>query len=362
MPHSASVGNNSPAPGAITYAEIFQQPSLWPTTLQRLQEHLPAELISAKPAVITGAGTSAYAAGAVAAAWNGALAVPTTDLLVDLKPFFAKDGLLVSLARSGDSPESIAVLEKVQREVPGVKHLAITCNAAGKLARAEGVRTVLLDGRTNDQSLVMTSSFSNLVLAGMCLHHAPQLSNVLPALCERVQSLLPEFSQKAGQIASRAAARVVVLASTPLFPMAREISLKILEMTAGKIVALPETFLGLRHGPMSFLAEDTLVLSVLSSDAKIRRYEEDLLTELRNKKIGHLVSVVPDGVAHTVSDEQVPACAAELPDFLRTPFEIVFPQLLAYHLSLRAGLNPDNPSPHGVITRVVQGFRIHKDE
>jgi tagatose-6-phosphate ketose/aldose isomerase len=49
----------------------------------------------------------------------------------------------------------------------------------------------------------------------------------------------------------------------------------------------------------------------------------------------------------------------EAPDEFRTPFEIVIPQLLGYHLSLRQGLNPDNPSPDGVITRVVQGVKIH---
>ena len=361
MQHSASAGNISPVLGAVTHAEILQQPSLWPTTLQRVQNSFPSESMNLKPVVITGAGTSAYAAGAIAASWRGAVAVPTTDLLVDPAPFFSDGGLLVSLARSGDSPESMAVLEKVRREFPKVEHVAITCNAEGKLAQAEEVQAIVLDPRTNDRSLAMTSSFSNLVLAGLCLHHAEQLSGVLPQLCRQVESLLPKFEQLAEQIADRSVSRVVVLASTPLFSMAREISLKILEMTAGKIVAIPETFLGLRHGPMSFLAEDTLVLSVLSSDPKIRRYEEDLLIELRNKKLGYLVSVIHENPARIISDEQVPACAADLPDFLRTPFEIVFPQLLAYHLSLRAGLNPDNPSPQGIITRVVQGFQIHKD-
>jgi len=55
----------------------------------------------------------------------------------------------------------------------------------------------------------------------------------------------------------------------------------------------------------------------------------------------------------------VPAMAPNLPDELRGPFEIVFPQLLAYHLSLASDLDPDSPSPDGVITRVVQPFQLH---
>ncbi len=55
----------------------------------------------------------------------------------------------------------------------------------------------------------------------------------------------------------------------------------------------------------------------------------------------------------------LPAVLPEAPDDLRTPFEILIPQLLGYHLSLGVGLNPDNPSPEGVISRVVQGVKIH---
>ena len=58
-------------------------------------------------------------------------------------------------------------------------------------------------------------------------------------------------------------------------------------------------------------------------------------------------------------NDVLPAVLPEAPDDLRTPFEILIPQLLGYHLSLRMGLNPDNPSPEGVISRVVQGVKIH---
>jgi tagatose-6-phosphate ketose/aldose isomerase len=136
--------------------------------------------------------------------------------------------------------------------------------------------------------------------------------------------------------------------------------LKILEMTGGQVIAIPETFLGLRHGPMSFLRDDTLVLCFLSSNPQTRKYEEDLIEELRRKSLGFVVGIVPGSASVGLFDEQIPASAGHLPDNLRTPFEIVFPQLLAYHLSLRLGLNPDNPSPDGVITRVVQGVRIHE--
>ena len=123
---------------------------------------------------------------------------------------------------------------------------------------------------------------------------------------------------------------------------------------------MPETFVGVRHGPMTFLRDSELVLCIVSSDIHLRRYEEDLLVELRAKQLGWIVAVVTAPLDPTLANHTVPANAPELPDALRTPFEIVFPQLVAYRLSLTSGLNPDVASPRGVINRVVQGVRVHK--
>ena len=350
------------AVGSLIRAEIFQQPDLWPDTLGRVAEILDrCDLFPCDSgAVITGAGSSAYAARAIEAAWPGARAVPSTDLLINAYPYFGPDSILVSLARSGESPESAAVVRNIQRLFPRVRHLAITCNAQGQLARLPGATAIVLNPRTNDRSLAMTSSFSNLVLAGICLKHAREIAEILPRLCARLRQNLPVLDSKAQAIATDPVNRVVVLASAPLMGWAQEASLKILEMGAGRIPVMAETYLGLRHGPMTFLRPDTLVVSLLSSDPVCRLYEEDLLAELGAKKLGRIVAITSDDTGSTAFGEAVPAMAPEVPDNLRTPFEIVFPQLLAYHLSLRADLNPDDPSPNGVIHRVVQGVRIYE--
>ena len=310
--------------------------------------------------MFTGAGSSAYAGLAFQSAFPAGRAIPTTDLLVDPQPCFAANGVLVSLARSGDSPESVAVVRRIQRLCPHVRHLAITCNAQGRLAQFPGVAPIILDPRTNDRSLAMTSSFSNLVLAGLCLARHRETGPALGPICTRVKQSLAVLEEKARRLAAGQVSRVVVLASAPMMGWAHEASLKILEMSAGRFPVMAETHLGLRHGPMSFLLPDALVLSILSTDPLRRRYEQDLLEELRAKKLGQLIVVAAADAPPPAFEEVVPAMAPELPDTLRTPFEIVFPQLFAYHLSLQSGLNPDNPSPGGVINRVVQGVRIHE--
>ena len=205
----------------------------------------------------------------------------------------------------------------------------------------------------------MTSSFSNLVIAGLALAQPDAVAATMDEFSARATAMLPEIDRACRNVAARVHDRIVILSSSPLLGWAREAGLKTLEMTAGRFPVVTETHLGLRHGPMSFVKADTLVLCLLSSDPVRRRYEADLIHELRMKKIGYLVGITDPAESEELFDAVIPAIAPQADDALRTPYEILGPQLLGYHLSLSIGLNPDNPSPDGVINRVVQGFRIH---
>jgi tagatose-6-phosphate ketose/aldose isomerase len=156
-----------------TLPEILQQPILWPTTVARVRAASArlglAERLAGARVLLTGAGSSAYAAAAVASAWPRATAIPTTDLLLDADRYLADVRAVISLARSGDSPESAAVVARVRALNPQILQLAITCNEESSLAQSGLDGLVVLDPRTNDRSLVMTGSFSNLVLAGISL-------------------------------------------------------------------------------------------------------------------------------------------------------------------------------------------------
>ena len=363
MPESQSVAAaiGRPDEPAYTWQEIFQQPLLWPTTVARVRAasgQLNLDFEKAR-VLLTGAGSSAYAASAAASAWPRAVAIPTTDLLVDPQRYLVDVDAVISLARSGNSPESAAVVERVRALRPDILQLAITCNQESSLVQSGLNGLIVLDPRTNDRSLVMTGSFSNLVLAGLALAQPDTVAPHASLASDRASTLLAAIDQQCRRIAARASERIVVLSSSPLLGWGREAGLKILEMTAGRFPVVTETYLGLRHGPMSFLRADTLVLCLLSNDPVRRLYEVDLIAELRSKKLGYSVAIAGPGEHGSLFDEVMPAVLPEAPDEFRTPFEILIPQLLGYHLSLRQGLNPDNPSPDGVITRVVQGVKIH---
>jgi len=154
---------------------------------------------------------------------------------------------------------------------------------------------------------------------------------------------------------------VVYIGSHVFKGLAQEAALKLLELTDGAMIALPESPLGFRHGPKTIVNERTLVVTFLSNDPYARRYEVDLLEEVaRDGKAGGLLAIAGrnERLPATVERILIPAMAdAEDVDLL-IPF-IIAPQLLAFEAAVGRGLSPDRPNVSGTVNRVVQGVRIH---
>ncbi|MBM7130698.1 SIS domain-containing protein [Dyella mobilis] len=366
---------------ADTLREILQQPATWQDTFDLLRSPVAqqrlAKALDPRPAyiVLTGSGSSIYIGECLAPVLQAGLGVPVQaiaagTLLTHWRSVLPPGpGLLVSLARSGDSPESAGVVNLLLEHAPSWRHLVITCNANGKLAtqyRDESrVTALVLDERTNDRSLVMTSSFTNLLLGGTALLH--DTSAALPAsavarAATDTQHIFDAHTDAVAALAQRGFTSAVYLGSGAAFGAAREGALKMLEMTGGKVVTLAETFLGLRHGPMSFVHPQTLVVALLSPDPAVRQYECDLLRELSRKQLGMAKLVVGDDIPADVLGPQdvgiatsTPTGGAEVAAMLSG---VVVTQWLAFFRCLDQGGKPDTPS-EGVLTRVVEDFAIH---
>jgi tagatose-6-phosphate ketose/aldose isomerase len=237
----------------------------------------------------------------------------------------------------------------------------IRCAAGKKQAFA-----VALDDAVNDRGLAMTSSFSNMVVFGQCMAHvhnlAPIRSYTQPARGSG-KDFPPHAADAAAALAAEPYERVCFLGSGALEGVAVESGLKVLELTAGRILTMSESAMGLRHGPMAALDKTTLLVAFLSSDENVARYERDLLQELKRKRLvktqiavgGH--SELPlDGFADRYLS---PDIRTAVPDDCRPPVDVMFGQLLGLFFSLRCNLMPDRPSPDGVISRVVQNVRIY---
>ena len=366
---------------ADTLREILQQPATWRDTFDLLrstvvQQRL-AKALDPRPAhiVLTGSGSSIYIGECLAPLLQAGLGIPVQaiaagTLLTHWRSVLpAGAGLLISIARSGDSPESGSVVSTLLAEAPEWRHLVITCNADGKLAthyrNEQRVTALVLDERTNDRSLVMTSSFTNLLLGGTALLQSPRVALVAETVHSAASDAQHIFDIQADAIAAlaqRDMTSAVYLGSGAAFGAAREGALKMLEMTGGKVITMAETFLGLRHGPMSFIHPGTLVVALLSPDPAVRGYECDLLRELSRKQLGMAKLVVGDDVpADVLGPEDVAittSTAAVGADVSAVLTGVVVTQLLAFFRCLQLGGKPDTPS-EGVLTRVVEDFAIH---
>lgn len=372
-----------------TPREIWQQPTTWSTTYRRCVQ-VRAELGealrnagigrgTASPTVyLVGAGTSDYTGRALAPLlrhrWGcDAWAVPSTTLLSDFEDYHrpGRDYLWISFSRSGDSPEGVALLERALERHREIRHLVITCNPNGKMAQlgarhADRLLPILLDDAVNDRGLAMTSSFSNMLLAGQCVAHLEELDQfgeVVAQMTHTGEQFLPAAAEVAAALTTLGCTRACFVGSGVLRAVADESSLKVVELSAGKVVTMAETPLGLRHGPMSSVDGQTLFVAFLSSDPRRRGYELDLLREIDHKHLGRVRTVVTvqgiDDVSPLTDYCLSLDCPANFPDHSRPVLDVMLGQLIGLFASLSHGLKPDQPSPSGTITRVVSPIKLY---
>lgn len=358
--------------GGATILEIAQQPDAWREMARHLDErsHRFLDDLLAREdlrIVLTGAGSSAFAGQIVAPAVRRHLGrrvepIATTSIVANPADLLERGTptLLVSFARSGNSPESVAATELADELIDDVWHLVLTCDPNGQLARTHSRRddslVVLMPERTNDTGFAMTSSLTSMMLACLLLLGPADRSSV-DALADAAQRLI-DAREDIRAVARTKRTRFVYLGSGGLEGLARESALKLLELTAGEVVTYFDSPLGFRHGPKSVLDHDTLVLVYTSTDPYTRRYDEDIIAEIRGQ-------LGTDSVVVLTPDDEPDGAVWNLPglsgldDSQVAVAYLVFAQYLALFTALERGKTPDNPFPGGEVSRVVKGVTIH---
>ncbi len=367
--------------GAIhTAREIAQQPAVW----EMIWNNLHAEKDEIKSfidnsdfhkIILTGAGTSAYIGESLVGTFNRSgykctSAIPTTNLVSHPYDYFSKDQsvLLVSFARSGNSPESKAAVELADKISKKCFHLIITCNPDGDLANYEttGEKYIFtLPKETNDKSLAMTSSYSGMLLSGLLISRLEQLDQLKTQVmlaCEYGNEILTQHLATIKEIAALPFKRAVFLGSGPLLGTATESHLKLQELTDGQIICKEESFLGFRHGPKAVVDEETLIVYLMSNESYVSKYEHDLIFAMETGKKALAQVAIAERldfdleVDYEIRFSDNGQTLDE--DFLTLP-SIIPGQLLGFFKSLGEGLQPDAPSSSGAISRVVQGVNIY---
>lgn len=373
--------------GYNTTTEIKQQPELWLDTLNIYRENLDAIesfLADARAmgegrlsVVFTGAGTSDYVGDTCAPYLRHAgdtklydfKPIATTDIVSAPRDFLNPDEptVVVSFARSGNSPESLAAVQVAKTYLKNVKFINITCAPEGRLAvesEGDADQLTLLIPRANDKGFAMTGSYSCMTLLSTLIFDTASLEQKT-AWVEAAAKLGEDIVARESEIAEFLSGdfnRVTYLGSGSFVGLAQEAQLKILELAHGLVATSWDSCMGYRHGPKSFVDDKTLVFVYMNNDEYTRQYDLDILNEINGDQIAAKTIAIQqdgatkfDGTAFTLAGEALPE------GYLALPFVMVA-QVISLLNSVRVGNTPDTPSPSGTVNRVVKGVTIHPFE
>lgn len=366
-----------------TASEIAGQPKLWKEVYKLvlekkkgLEEFLsPILILKDVRIILTGAGSSAFVGECVqgimqAETQRVVQAIATTDLVTHPELFFLKKvpTLVISFARSGNSPESLEAVHLANLYCERIFHLIITCNENGRVIQKSNFKnyyTFILPCIANDKGLAMTGSFTSMLLSAMLISKLSHVSNLQPQLHDAIMNakkILSKYLPHIKNVARNKYERVIFLGSGPLLGIARECQLKLQELTDGRIICKHDSFLGFRHGPRVVTNKRSLIVYLFSNDDHVFQYEKDLVKEIAAGST-NLPAVcfgrkIP-GLENSILDIEFENSTLQLNDFYIIP-AVLTGQLLGFYKSIELGLMPDNPSVSGAINREVQGVTIYE--
>lgn len=373
----------------ITTREIQQQPELWEETLKiyqknqvkiedflnRVKSQKRSNLIKV---IFTGAGTSAYVGNTVVPYLNQFgdknnfefEAIPTTDIVSYPEAFLDSDRLtiLVSFARSGNSPESVAAVDICEKFIKNLYQVTITCAPAGKLAQKaekEANNFLLLQpAKSEDQGFAMTGSFSCMTLSTLLMFGQASVDQkeAWVKLIVQAGKEVVNREEEIQKISNLDYDRVGYLGSGSLSGLTREAQLKILELTAGKVATIFDSSMGFRHGPKSFVNKRTVMFDFISHNSYTQQYDFDILEEMAGDQIAAGIYAI--GTKSDASKFKTgfffDTDLSSLPDAYAALPYVMVAQTFALLTSIKFGNTPDTPSPTGTVNRVVKGVTIHQ--
>jgi len=337
--------------------EIYSQPHVIANVMEHEMEHI-GQIVAELPAfdyvIIAARGSSDHAATYAKYAWATiagypvALATPSLQTLYKTSPRMT-GALIVGISQSGQSPDIIAVLEEGKRQ--GRPTLAITNDGASPLA-AMADHVVELHA-SPERSVAATKTYT-AQLAVMALFAALWSGDQdLLAGLQSLPQALEATLQKAPEIAQRAERyrymdRCVVIGRGYNYATAFELALKLEELTY--VMASSYSSADIRHGPIATIDKGLPVILIMPAGATFDDML-DLAGDLQRRE-AELLVISESAQALSLAKTMLPI-AASVPEWL-SPIPAIIPgQLLALHLALTKGVDPDVPRGLHKVTRTL---------
>jgi glucosamine--fructose-6-phosphate aminotransferase (isomerizing) len=267
-----------------------------------------------------------------------ALATPSLFSVYD-KPPRLDGALVIGISQSGQSPDIVSVLQEAHRQ--GAPTIAVTNEPQSPLAAAATHVIELHAGeeRSVAATKTYTAQLAALALLSLSLTGALAHSHPLEAIPDAMQQALgaeAEARAAAERIAS--SNRCVVVGRGFNYATTFEIALKMKELSY--VEAEPYSSADFMHGPIAMVERGFPV--VLVQVGQTMRAE---LTAMGDSLRGHGVNLVVLGDDRRLqrSTDAWLSVPHGLPEWLTPLVAIVPGQLLAFHLTLARGRDPDQP-------------------
>lgn len=373
----------------ITTREIQQQPKLWKEAFKNYQDKkndIEEFIDSVKKKangektriVFVGAGTSQYVGDTITPYLNknGDIAnftfesIATTDIVASPMNYLKENEptVLVSFARSGNSPESVATVERAEQIVKNLSQITITCASEGKLAQKAAIEDdnllLMQPELSNDKGFAMTGSFSCMALTAMLVFdQSPEMNKA--TWIDQIVKMGEEIIERESEIQAITNLdfdRITYLGSGSLSGLTREAQLKVLELTAGQLTTIFDSSMGFRHGPKSYVNSNTIVFDFLSNNEYTRQYDVDVLEEMKNDQIAKKITAIGVSSENNYSGDNFffENGSLDIPEGYMALPDVMFGQTFALQCSLKVNNTPDTPSATGTVNRVVKGVILHK--
>lgn len=329
--------------GQFTQEEIFTQSVAWQGAIDVIDsmtlELKGIDLGNYRQIIFTGCGSTYYlslAAASIFQKQTGAIcrAVPGGELLLNPGATYSGNNqLLFAISRSGSTSETVQAAKQFKKDQAG--RVISICNYEDRpLAEVADLAICIHEGQ--EQSIAQTRAFSSMYLAlvglAMLASGRDDLFDEMKELPEIGKSLMDKYNEFARGVGENLDYdRFYFLGSGSRYGLACEANLKMKEMTITHTE--PFYFLEFRHGPISMVNANTVVVGLLSESQ--RGYEEKVLQDAR--KLG----------ARTVSIAETDADVSfecELSENIRNVLYLPVLQLMAFYRSMKKGLNPDQPN------------------
>ena len=247
--------------------------------------------------------------------------------------------LIVALSRSGETSETIMAVDKMRRR--GCRALAISCYGDAPLSEACDLTIAVTAGQ--EQSFAQTRSFAGMLVAvqvaAALAAGNDDLLRDLAQLPELAEDIIRRSDPLAAQVGGdENLKRITYLGSGANYGLASEATVKMKEMSLS--LAEPYRFMEFRHGPMSLVDAEHLIVALVSE--RMRGYELAVLRDLKERG-AHILAIANHAQDLSEVCDQVFALGTRLSEPARAVLYLPLLQLLAYHRAIGRGLNPDRP-------------------